>query len=421
MTADSSQAAPANVSATATPRRRRHLTVIALALLVAGGITTYTVTRAGAAGENADKAAPPPAPRVTVAPVEERLFTEFEELTGRVDAFETVELRARVSGHIDAVHFQSGQSVKAGDVLFTIDPRWYRAQADLATADVERARVRTEIAGREAARAEDLYREKAISLEELDTRRSRHAEARAELLSAEAAFVTARLDLEHTEVRAPIAGRVSRAFVTPGNLVSGAPGGATVLTRIVSTGAAYVYADVDEHTVLKFNRLQRAGRIALEDGRVPVELQLGDEPGFAHRGYLESTDNRLDPETGSLTLRMVFPNTDGQLVPGLFARVRIPVSAPQRALLVSERAIGTDQSQKFVLAVAPDNTVAYRSIKLGPSLEGQRVVRDGLKAGEQIIVNGVQRVRPGMTVDPELAVAAKPSPSSSAATRVAAR
>ncbi len=323
--------------------------------------------------------------------MEQKLITAYEEFTGRVEATETVELRARVSGHMERVHFQAGQEVKAGELLFTIDPRWYQAQFDL-------AKARAEVAEREAARSDELLAADAISQEEADARQARASEAAA-------ALTTARLDLEHTEVRAPITGRISRALVTPGNLVSGAPGGATLLTTIVATGPAYVYADIDEGTLLKFNRLQREGRRAPVNGRVPVSLQLADEAGYPRNGYIESADNRVNPSTGSLALRLVFPNDDGALIPGLFARVRIPVGSPEPALLISERAIGTDQSQKFVLTVDENHVAAYRTIQLGGSAgNGQRVVRTGVKPGDQIIVNGLQRVRPGMTVDPELSV-----------------
>ncbi|HVX91595.1 MAG TPA: efflux RND transporter periplasmic adaptor subunit, partial [Xanthobacteraceae bacterium] len=256
--------------------------------------------------------------------------------------------------------------------------------------------------------AERLLAANAISGEEAEARRAAAAEARA-------ALATAQLDLEHTEVRAPIDGRVSRAFVTAGNLVSGAPGGATLLTTIVTVGDAYVYADLDEATLLKFNRLAREGRILMRNGRVPVDLQLSDETDFPRHGFIESADNRVNPATGSLVLRLVFPNDDGALLPGLFARVRLPVSAPQPALLVSERAIGTDQSQKFVLAVGRDNTVAYRTVQLGAVYDGKRVIRQGLQPGETIIVNGLQRVRPGMTVTPEPQAAVAATPAGSAA------
>jgi RND family efflux transporter MFP subunit len=365
------------------------------ARLTAGFVLAGGLLAASRAAEAIAPAAPP-APKVTVAAVEEKLLADYEEITGRVDAVETVELRARVSGHLEAVKFQSGQLVQKGDVLFAIDPRWYRAQFDL-------ARARADVAEREAKRADELLANAAISGEEAEARRARAAEARA-------ALVTAQLDLDHTEVRSPIDGRVSRAFVTAGNLISGAPGNATLLTTIVSVGDAYVYADIDETTVLKFNRLVRENRLATQGGRVPVELQLADESGYPRHGFIESADNRLNPATGSLELRMIFPNTDGALLPGLFARVRVPIGAPQPTLLISERAIGTDQSQKFVLALGKDNTAAYRTVKLGGTIDGKRVIRTGLRSGDQIIVNGLQRVRPGMTVDPEVAVVAVPAP-----------
>jgi RND family efflux transporter MFP subunit len=389
-----------------TTRRWLRVSTVATAFVLALGVVAYAVNRATAA-EDAPAASAPPAPKVTVAPVEEKLLTEYEELIGRVDAAETVELRARVSGHLDAVSFQSGQLVKKGDVLFTIDPRWYRAQFDLATAHAE-------LADREAKRADALLAAAAISSEEADARRSRAAEAHA-LLD------TARLDLEHTLVRAPIDGRVSRALVTPGNLVSGSPDGATLLTTIVSVGDAYVYADVDEATVLKFNRLVREHGLITENGRVPVTMQLADETDYPRHGYIESADNRMNPETGSLVLRLVFPNTDNALIPGLFARVRLPVGAPHPTLLVNERAIGTDQSQKFVLGVTKDHTAVYRTVKLGGSVDGMRVVRSGLSAGDEIIVNGLQRVRPGMIVDPEFAAVAVVPAASTSTTAVAAK
>jgi multidrug efflux system membrane fusion protein len=373
-------------------RLRRRPVLITSGLLLATAAGFYSFTPAKSVAADSTATAQPPAPKVTVTPVEVKLITEFEEITGRIDATETVELRARVSGHLENVSFQSGQLVKKGDVLFTIDQRWYKAQFDLASA-------RAEVAGSEAKRADDLLAASALSNEEAESRRAKAAEAKAEL-------ATARLDLEHTEVRAPISGRVSRAFVTAGNLVSGAPGAATLLTTIVTTGDAYVYADIDESALLKFNRIARDNHQLLEGGRVPVDMQLADESDYPRHGFIESMDNRVNPATGSLTIRMLFPNQDGSLVPGLFARVRLPVGAPQNTLLVSERAIGTDQSQKFVLTVAKDNTVAYRTVKLGGNVAGKRVVREGLVPGETIIVNGLQRVRPGMTVAPETEIAA---------------
>ena len=372
-------------------------------MLALGSFSALTAIRAETT--STPHPAAPPAPKVTVAPVEEKLLVEYQELVGRVDAKETVELRPRVSGHVDEVRFEAGQIVHKNDVLFVIDPRWYAAQLAAGEARAAQAKAHAEVADREAKRADELLRAHAISAEEADARGSRFSEAQAAALAAEADLASTRLDLEHTQVRAPITGRVSRALVTPGNLVSGSPGSATVLTTLVSVGDAYVYADVDEATVLKFARLQREGRIAMESGRIPVDMQLSDETGYPRHGYIESSDNRLTSSTGSLVLRMEFPDSEGALIPGFFARVRLPVSAPQKTLLISERAVGTDQSQKFVLTVNSDKKVAYRTVKLGPIVSGKRIVRDGLHVGDQVVVNGLSRIRPGMTVAPEGALA----------------
>ena len=381
---------------------RIRIPAIALAVtagLVGGGF--YILNRAHAADE-APVAKTLPPPVVTIAPVEERTMVDHHELLGRVEAIEAVEVRPRVSGHIQEVRLKAGQSVGKGEVLFVIDPRWYRAQHSLAVANVEGAKVRLGIAELQAKRSSALLESRAISIEESDTRNSKFAEAKADLAAAEATLENARLDLEHTEVRAPISGRVSRAYVTSGNMISGTPGNGTLLTTIVSEGDVHVYADIDETTLLSFNRLNGAGRIADADGRVRVTMKLSDEDNFPHEGYIESTDNRLDEGTGSLVLRMVFPNPEGRLVPGLSARVLLPVSAPEPKLFVSERSIGTNQNQKFVFTVAPDNTVAYRTVKLGPVVDGKRVIREGIKPGERVITNGLQRVSAGMTVDPQV-------------------
>lgn len=378
------------------------LPMIALATTAGIGATAFYFSNGANAAD--ESAAPPkmPPPKVTISSVEERTVVDHQELLGRVEAIESVEVRPRVSGHIDEVKLKAGQNVAKGEVLFVIDSRWYRTQYDLAVAAVERSKVHIAIAESQSKRSNDLLDSRAISIEEADIRNSRLAEAKAELAAAEATLTNARLDLEYTEVRAPISGRVSRAYVTAGNLVSGTPGSGTLLTTIVSSGDVYVYADVDEATLLTFNRLSRENRIITAEGRVPVEMELGDESNFPHRGFVESTDNRLNEGTGSLVVRMVFPNPDGALIPGLSARVRLPVSAPEPTLFVSERSIGTSQNQKFVFTVAPDNTVAYRTVKLGPVIDGKRIIRDGVKPGENVIVNGLQRVAPGMTVDPQV-------------------
>jgi multidrug efflux system membrane fusion protein len=360
------------------------LTVGALAILSAG--CSHKVSRQS-----------PPATAVTVAPVEQKEIVEWNEFTGRTEPVDSVEIRPRTSGYIQEVRFQSGQMVKKGDVLFVIDPRWNQAVFDQRQAEYEQAKS-------EAGRTDKLLANNAISAEEAEARK-----AKAEV--AKAALDSAKLDLEYTEVRAPIDGRVSRALLTEGNYVSGNAGSASLLTTMVSVNPVYVYADIDEGTLLKFNELVYSKKLGTTDGgKIPVELQLADETEFTHKGYIESFDNRLDPNTGSILLRAVFPNDDSRIVPGLFARIRIPLSERHAALLIDERSIGTDQAQKFVLTLTPTNTVQYQAVELGPLVDGKRVVRSGLEAGEKIVVNGLARVRPGMPVTPQEEVANSESP-----------
>ena len=254
-----------------------------------------------------------PPPSVTVAPVEQKEIVEWSGFTGRTEPVESVEIRPRTSGYIQEVHFKSGQLVKKGDVLFVIDPRWNQATFDQRQAEYDQAKS-------VADRTAKLLANNAISAEDAEARKSR-----AEV--AKAALDTARLDLEYTEVRAPIDGRVSRALLTEGNYVSGTASSASLLTTVVSINPVYVYADIDEDTLLKFNSLVESKKLGTtEGGKIPVELQLADESDFPHKGYIESFDNRLDPNTGSILLRAVFANDDDRIVPGLFARIRIPLS-----------------------------------------------------------------------------------------------
>jgi RND family efflux transporter MFP subunit len=357
-----------------------------ISAVFASGLFAAVILTAGC-GRQSGQAGPPP-PTVTVAPVEQKEIVEWSEYTGHTEPVDAVDIRPRVSGYIQEVKFQSGQLVKKGDVLFVIDPRWNQAIFDQRQAEYDQAR-------NENDRVEVLLENRAISKEEADARKARFEEAKAVLDSA-------RLDLEYTQVRAPIDGRVSRALLTEGNYVGGIAGSASLLTTIVSVGAVYVYADVDENSYLKFHDLVAAGQMETNaDGQIPVQLQLADETNFPYTGYIESLDNQMDPNTGSILLRAEFPNTDGMIVPGLYARIRIPLSSRHEALLVDDAAIGTDQSQKFVLTLTSSNTVAYQTVDLGQSVGDKRIIESGVEPGQIIVVNGMARVRPGMPVTPE--------------------
>ncbi len=348
------------------------------------------------------------APTVTVAPAELREAIEHDEFTGRFDAVESVEVRPRVSGYIQEVRFQSGQLVKKGDVLFVIDPRWNQTAFDSTAAELNRSQSRLGNVEREAKRAEQLLLKNAISVEEVEARKSKLSEARAQEMAAKAAHENARLDLEYTEVKSPISGRVSRALITAGNYVSGTSGFNSLLTTVVSLDPIYVYADVDEASFLKISRLRQEGQLGATNAPIAVEVGLGDETGFPTRGEVESFDNRVDANTGSIVVRVRVPNPAGRFLPGLFARLRVPSSASRPVVLIEETAIGTDQSQKFVLTLTSSNTVAYRAVKLGPAFGGKRIVREGLKEGELVVVNGLVRVQPGMPVQPEKQTVGKP-------------
>src|SRR5467141_3410742 len=346
--------------------------------------------------------APPPPPTVSVVQPVARDVVEWDEYIGRLESPESVEIRARVSGYLDKVHFKEGKEVKKGDLLFTIDRRPYKADLDRAAADYERAQSQAELAKNDADRAQKLILTKAISTEDYDTKVKTYTSAQAAEKSAKATLDLATLNWEFTEIHAPIAGRISRALVTEGNLISGgvSGAGATLLTTIVSLDPLYLYGDADERAILKYRRLSQEGkRVSARDKNIPAEAALADETGFPHKGFMDFVDNRVDPNTGTLRARGVFPNTDHSLSPGFFARLRIPGSGKYLAVLIPDRALGSDQSQKFVYVVSAEKKVEFRPVKIGPMIAGLRVVREGLKPGEQVIVEGLLRVRPGAVVD----------------------
>lgn len=373
-------------------RLARALGGTAVALLVAASLAACSKSEAQNAGG-------PPPPEVTVAQVLAKEINEWDELSGRVEATDFVEIRPRVNGYLTSVNFQAGSMVKKGDLLFAIDARPFKADAARADADLRRAETARELAKSEVQRAEKLAAVKAISQQEFDQRVAAVREAESQAKSAQAALNAANLNLEYAAIRSPISGRVSRAEVTVGNLVTA---GQTMLTTVASQDPVHVYFDVDEQQYLKYASLARSGeRASSREKRNPISMGLANEDGFPHQGYVDFVDNRLDTRTGTMRGRAVFDNKDGRFTPGLFAKLKLVGSGTYNAMLINERAVGTDQSKKFVLVVDKENKTTYRPVKLGPMVDGLRVVRDGLQAGETIVVNGLQRVRPGMVVNPQ--------------------
>jgi multidrug efflux system membrane fusion protein len=350
------------------------------------------------AAETAGAAAMPP-PQVTVAQAITRPVTEFDEFTGRFEAVERVEVRPRVSGYIASVDFVEGREVRAGDVLFVIDPRPYEAEYKRAKAQLQQARTQLTLARSQRERAARLVDSHSISQEEFDTRVAGDDQASANVAAAEAALESAALNLTFTRVTAPISGRISRAQVTSGNFVTA---GQTMLTTLVSLDPIYVSFDGDEQVYLKYTKLAREGtRESSREARNPVQVGLADENGYPHPGVMVFVDNELDPSTGTIRGRARLDNHDRLFTPGLFARVKLLGRDQYQAVLINDSAVGTDQTVKYVFVVGADNKVQYRPVQLGPIVDGLRVVRGGLSAGESIVVNGLQRVRPGMPVHPE--------------------
>jgi multidrug efflux system membrane fusion protein len=355
----------------------------------------------GCEEKKAPQAAAPPPPPVTVAQPVKRTVTDWDEFTGRFDAVQQVQVRPRVGGFITAVEFRDGAFVKAGDLLYLIDARPFEAIATQADGQLSDARAKVELAKRELDRALTLQQSQNVADSTVDQRRQALQAARAAEMQAEGTLKAAQLNVEFTHVTAPISGRVSRTLIDLGNLVKGSEGDSTLLTSIVTLDPIYIYFDIDEATYLKYNRLWFEGkRPSSRDNPNPVEVTLTGETKPSHNGTINFLDNQLDVSTGTLRGRAVIPNKDISILPGQFGRVRLIASAPYEALLVPDSAIATDQARKIVFVVKDDNTVEAKPVTLGPLDDGLRVVREGLKPEDRVVVDGLQRARVGAKVTP---------------------
>ena len=362
-------------------------TVAALAVLSGGALYLRS-----SSAESKPAAAAPQALPVPVAVIDEQEVTTWDEFSGRLEAVERVDVRSRVAGQVKSVHVTEGALVKRDDLLVTIDPDPYAAEVDRAQAQVVAAQARVNYTRSERERAQRLWDESAIARRELDERINAAQEAEANLRAAQAALQSSKLNLQYTQVRAPVSGRVGRLEVTVGNLVAAGPG-APVLTTLVSVNPIYASFDADEHVVLR----------VLHDGTrsVPVEAETVTNGGRQLKGRLQLIDNQVNTKSGTVRVRAVFDNKDGSLIPGQFVKLRMGKAKTEQALLVSERAVGTDQSKRFVIVVGPDDKAIWREVQLGGTANGQRIVTAGLEPGERIVVNGLQRVRPGAQLAPQ--------------------
>jgi len=386
-----------------TPRLHRAGLIAGAAALVALGALGFAQFGPGAAQANSAPAAPPATP-VSAAEVVSQDVAAWNEFSGRLEAVDRVDVRARVSGAVQAVHFREGSLVKAGDLLVTIDPAPYQAEVARVEAQVAAAQARVTYTQSEAQRAKALWEDRAIAKREFDERDNAAREAAANLRAAQAALQSAQLNLGYTQVRAPVAGRVGRIEVTTGNLVA-AGAGAPVLTTLVSVSPIYASFDADEKIVGQALAALPADRRGLE--KIPVEMANGG--GETQTGRLQLVDNQVDAKSGTLRVRAVFDNKDGRLLPGQFAKLRMGQARNAPALLVNERAVGTDQDKRYVIVVGEGNRAEWRGVTLGAHVNGLRVVTSGLKGGERIVVGGVQRVRPGSVLAPkDVAMDAKP-------------
>ncbi|MDD0810776.1 efflux RND transporter periplasmic adaptor subunit [Curvibacter sp. RS43] len=381
-------------------RSRRPLWLSAVALAV---LATTGAAFLGSPSSHADAPAAqaPAATPVSVATVAEQPISLWDEFSGRLEAVQRVDLRPRVAGAVQSVHFREGALVQAGDLLFSLDPAPFAAEVDRAQAQVAAAQARLAYSQSELERASRLWEERAIAQREFDERQNAQREADANLRAAQAALQSARLSLGYAQVRAPVSGRIGRIEVTAGNLVA-AGAGAPVLTSLVSVNPIYASFEADEQVIAQ--ALQGLGRGAAARARIeriPVQMGTAEGGNTPYQGHLQLVDNQVDAKSGTVRVRAVFDNPDGQLMPGQFARLRMGQAQTRQALLINERAVGTDQNKKFVLVVGEDQTAQYREVSLGAPVAGLRVVKSGLKAGERVVINGLQHIRPGARVTPQ--------------------
>lgn len=350
----------------------------------------------------------PPPPTVTVAPPRQQDITHFAQYSGLTDAVESVEIRARVEGYLQSIHFDDSAMVKKGDLLFVIDPKPYRARLDEAEATLAMRQAEMRLAEATLKRKESAFEDQAVSEVEVIEARAQKDGALAAIAAAKAAIETARLELSYTRVTAPLSGRIGRRLVDVGNLVGA--GENTLLATIVSTDPVYVYFNVNERDLLDFQS-HRSGQQTPTNGNghTSINLGLSNEEGYPHSGKVDYVDNRVQAETGTIQVRGVFDNADGSLLPGLFARVQAPIRTIEKALLVPESALGVDLQGHYLLTVNDKNEVEYRTVTIGPGVDGWRVIESGLKAGERVIVKGLQKARAGIVVQPVTETASDPA------------
>ena len=367
------------------------------------GLLITIVSVLAACGDSTETQVQPSAqlPVVTVAPVVYERLTEWDEFTGRLESPESVELRPRVSGYIESVAFKEGALVEAGAPLFYIDSRPFEAEVKRLNAELMGVKSRLKLAEISHQRADTLSAKNTLSKEIYDQRFAELEQAKASVQSVSAALELAKLKLSYTQVKAPITGRVSKAEITAGNYVSA---GQSILTSIVSTDRVYAYFNTDEQTYLKYIKLAREGsRPSSRETSNPALMALANESTYPHEGHIDFIDNQVNPATGTIRGRAVFTNTEGAFVPGLFARIKLVGSSTYEGVLIDDKAIGTDLNNKFVLVLDENNTVQYRPVTMGEKLNGLRIIKSGLSKNDQIVVKGLQRVRPGATVAPEFA------------------